>query len=427
MSRWLYTVLLYLLSPFLFWRLWRRGQQAPAYRLRWRERWGLGVPRCHGAIWVHAVSVGEVIAAVPLVRALQIKYPDSPMVVTTMTPTGSERVRELFADQVVHVYAPYDFPGAVSRFLAATAPRILVIIETELWPNLIHGCHRRAIPVILANARLSERSARGYSRIRWIAGPMLRELDWVAAQARPDADRFAALGVANERISVTGSLKFDMELPAETEQHARSLRAGLAPRRPVWIAASTHQGEDEQLLEAHRRILADHPDALLILVPRHPERFVPVGELVEERGFRMLRRSGRTEDPRCQVLLGDTMGELLLLYGVADVAFVGGSLVPHGGHNPLEPALWGMPVLVGPHVFNFQEVCSVMERAGGLLQLDSATTLAQSVSELFADRQKRTETGRRARATVEANRGTLGRLLSGLDRWLGETRKGAPH
>ncbi len=416
--RWFYTLLFYLLTPLLLWRLWQRGRRAPAYRRRWLERFGRGAVRCEGAIWIHAVSVGEVTAAAPLVRRLRQLHPEIPLVVTTMTPTGSQRVRDLFADDVLHSYAPYDMPGAVARFLRAIRPRLFVIMETELWPNLIHGCHSRGIPVVLANARLSERSARGYRRIRFLAAPMLGELDWIAAQGDRDAERFIALGVPGQRVTVTGSVKFDMQLPERAADTAAGLRRRAGGDRPVWIAASTHEGEDEQVLEAHKHILRDHPDALLILVPRHPERFGVVATLVGDQGLSLALRS-RDDDPAaCQVLLGDTMGELLVLFGVADVAFVGGSLVRHGGHNPLEPGLWGIPVLVGPHVFNFQEICQRMADGGGLRYVGSAADLAQALESLLADEALRRRQGQEALATVEANRGALERLVSGLDHWL---------
>lgn len=418
--RWLYNLLLYLLSPLLVLRLWQRGRRAPAYRRRWRERFALQGTMGTGFLWVHAVSVGEVMAAAPLVRKLMARYPQIPFLVTTMTPTGSERVQALFGDQVRHVYAPYDLPGAVNRFLHATRPRLLLVIETELWPNWIAACHRRNIPVVLANARLSARSARGYQRVRRLAGPMLRQVDWIAAQGSADANRFVDLGADPDKVSVTGSIKFDVELPPDAVGKARTMRHQLAPGRPAWIAASTHEGEDELMLEAHRLILEKYPETLLILVPRHPERFETVAQLVITRGFSLARRSCYTDCRGCQVLLGDTMGELLMLFGVTDVAFVGGSLVIHGGHNPMEPALWQLPVLSGPHVFNFQTVFGQMQEKGGLAFVDSAPALAHAVIELFEDDALRQRRGAAAYATVESNRGALQRLTDGLDRWLRE-------
>ena len=418
--RWLYTLLFYLISPFLLVRLWQRGQRAPAYLQRWGERFGRGPVLTPGVLWIHAVSVGETVASAPLVKALQQRYPDLPLLVTTMTPTGSERVRALFGDSVQHAYAPYDLPHAVGRFLRRCRPRALIVMETELWPNTIHACHRRGLPVILANARLSERSARGYGRVSALAAPMLAELDWVAAQAQADADRFERLGVPPGRIEVTGSIKFDISLSATLRQQAGSLRQALGRGRPVWIGASTHDGEDAILLAAHQRLLKQHPEALLILVPRHPERFAEVGALVRSRGLTLALRSRDESAAGVNVLLGDTMGELLMLYGAADVAFVGGSLVESGGHNPLEPAAWGMPVLMGPHVFNFADICARLTDGQGLCFVGSEEVLVTRLQSLLEDPEHRLAIGQHALAVVEANRGALDKLLAGLDQRLAQ-------
>lgn len=420
--RWLYSLLLYLLTPLILLRLWLRGRRAPAYRERVGERFGFfSAPARTGALWVHAVSVGETIAAAPMIRALLARYTDRPVVITTMTPTGSGRVRELFADdiasgRVAHVYAPYDLPDAVARFLGRVQPRLLIVVETELWPNLIHGCARRGVPVLLANARLSEKSARGYRRLSAITAPMLRELDCVVAQNATDGERFVALGLPRERLVVSGSVKFDLAISDELQQRAAQLRVCIGTR-PVWIAASTHAGEDEILLAAQRELLRSQPDALLILVPRHPERFDEVAALVQRASFALQRRStGDDVAMTTQVWLGDTMGELLLLLGVADVAFVGGSLIPRGGHNMLEPAAWGVPIITGDSDFNFREISALLMQAGALVKCDSAATLAAELQRLFADTETRGQRGRAARQVVENNRGALARLLDEIDR-----------
>ena len=293
-----------------------------------------------------------------MVRELMQRHPELPITITCMTPTGSEQIRKLFAEQVGHVYLPYDLPWLQRRLLRKMKPQIGIIMETELWPNLVAECERAEVPLILANARLSERSANGYKRVSWLVRPMFAALDWVAVQSQAEALRFASLGVNKSAMTVTGSIKFDFRPPAALLAQAKSLRDGWG-ERPVWIAASTHAGEDEQVLRAHQTLLQQQPDALLILVPRHPERFDSVARLVSDAGLLQVRRSqGGVPAAADQVLLGDTMGELVMLYACADVAFVGGSLVPNGGHNYLEPAALGLPVLSGPHRFNFTAAIS---------------------------------------------------------------------
>lgn len=412
--RFVYNALLYLLLPFAFLRLLLRSRANPAYRRRWGERLALfpPLPRA-GAIWVHAVSVGETVAAAPLIEALLARYPKRPLLVTTTTPTGSERVRALFGERVCHVYLPYDLPGAVRRFLDRAQPALGLVMETELWPNLYREAARRGVSMLLLNARLSPRSARGYGRIGGLVRSTLRCLDAVAAQSPADAERFLALGAAPTQVSVTGNLKFDLTLPPDLPAQGRALRAELGAERPVWIAASTHEGEDEQVLAAHRQVRAQRPEALLILVPRHPERFDRVAALCREQGLTVARRS---RDERCApdttVYLGDTMGELLRLYAAADLAFVGGSLVPTGGHNLLEPAALGLPVLTGPQVFNFRQITDLLLEAEGARVVADAKALAAAVSELLDDTDIRRRMGERAQAVVAANRGALDRCLA---------------
>ena len=357
MNRHLYTLLLHLALPLIALRLALRARKAPAYARRIKERFSFALPPLKpGGIWVHAVSVGESIAAAPMIRALQARYPELPITVTCMTPTGSERIQALFGDSVQHCYLPYDLPWAAARFLDRVRPRLAVVMETELWPNHIHQCARRGIPVALANARLSERSARGYARFGKLTAPMLAELSLIAVQTQAEAQRFLDLGARPDCVEVTGSIKFDLKIDAELLQRAAELRRQWqAEQRPVWIAASTHAGEDEIVLAAHRQLLETRPNALLILVPRHPERFNSVHELCLSDGLTTRRRAtGEAVQAGDQVLLGDTMGELLFLYALADIAFVGGSLVANGGHNLLEPAALGKPVLSGPHLFNLR-------------------------------------------------------------------------
>jgi 3-deoxy-D-manno-octulosonic-acid transferase len=417
MNRTLYTLLFHLGLPLIALRLWLRARKAPAYRQRIGERFALGLaPMQRGGIWVHAVSVGESIAAAPMIRALLERYPDAPITVTCMTPTGSERIQALFASEprIQHCYLPYDLPWAAGRFLDHVQPRLGIIMETELWPNHIHQCARRGIPVIIANARLSERSARGYGRFSGLTGPMLAEMSGFAVQTEAEAQRFLALGARPECVKVTGSIKFDLTIDPQLPQAATRLREQWqAGARPVWIAASTHAGEDESILAAHRQLLVGHPHALLILVPRHPERFNSVHELCQQQGFATVRRStGEAVTTATSVLLGDTMGELLFLYALADVAFVGGSLVPNGGHNLLEPAALAKPVLSGPHLFNFLEIAAMLREAGALQEIADAAALSAAVERLIGQSEVAAAMADAGLQVMKANQGALQRLLN---------------
>lgn len=411
-ARLLYSLLLYLLLPAILLRLCWRALRAPAYARRWGERFGRVAPLSGTVIWVHAVSVGEALAALPLIRRLQASQPQARLLVTTTTPTGSALVRAQLGDGVAHCYAPYDFPHVVRRFLDRVRPALLIVMETELWPNVLHGCARRGIPVVLANARLSARSAAGYGRVAALTRPMLAALTRIAAQTRADGERFLALGLEPERLHVTGNIKFDLDLDTALRERAHQLCAAWRGEvRPIWLAASTHEGEDESVLAAHRQLLAARPDALLVLVPRHPERFARVHALCTDQGFRTLRHSaGRPLAADTQVLLGDTMGELLAFCGAADLVFVGGSLVPVGGHNLIEPAAWGKPVLSGPEVFNFVEAARLLEAGGGLRICADGAALADAVVELLDQPERRAAMGAAAHAVAEANRGALARL-----------------
>lgn len=419
MNRTLYTALFHLGLPLIAVRLWWRARRAPAYAKRIGERFARGLPpMVKGGLWVHAVSVGESIAAAPLVRALLERYPDLPITLTCMTPTGSERIRALFEGnpRVQHCYLPYDLPWAMGRFLDHVQPRLGIIMETELWPNLVNQCARRGIPVALANGRLSARSARGYARFAGLTAPMLQQMNLLAVQTETEAQRFRDLGARPEAVTVTGSIKFDLHPAADLPERAQALRSQWqALGRPLWIAASTHQGEDEIILAAHRELLRTHSDALLVLVPRHPERFAQVATLVEQAGLSLARRAiNEAVGAGTQVLLGDTMGELLLLYGTADIAFVGGSLVPNGGHNLLEPAALTKPVLSGPHLFNFQDIADRLTEAKALQVVDDAIGLADAVRNLIELPQAARRMGEAGLAVMRANQGALERLLQAL-------------
>jgi len=409
----IYTFLLHLMLPLVVLRLLWRSLRAPAYRKRLGERFGRfeGAP-APGGVWIHAVSVGEVQAVAPLVRHLLRHRPELPVTLTTTTPTGSERVRRLFGDEVFHRYFPYDLPWCLRPFLERVRPCLLVLVETEIWPNLLAECETRAVPVLLANGRLSERSARGYARLGGFARGAFARLSKVAAQSPEDARRFISLGVPEARVSVTGSIKFDQRLPASLQEQVQVIRRLWGEHRPIWVAASTHEGEEEAVLDAHARVLERVPAALLVLVPRHPERFDRVAALVRRRGFTLARRAKEEAcEAGTQVFLGDTMGELPLFLGVADVAFIGGSLVPRGGHNMLEASAQGVPVIFGPHVFNFDAIATLLLEREAAVQVGDAKALARQVVEWLGDASERSRVGENGRRAVEENRGALERLV----------------
>jgi 3-deoxy-D-manno-octulosonic-acid transferase len=419
-----YNWFLRLLFPYVLVRLMWRGLRNPDYWRRIPERFGfitpLTTPR---VIWVHAVSVGEVRAAVPLVRELSVRYPDYPLLITTMTPTGSAQVRELFNGKVAHCYAPYDYPAVVRRFLDRTRPMMAIVMETELWPNIFHECRARSIPVFVTNVRMSESSMRKYQRFASLARSTLRQVSRFAAQSRADAERLLTLGADPESVTVTGSIKFELNTGASLRESAEVLRLAWGQDRPLWLAASTHQGEEEAVLAAlaqlkrHKRFA----NMLLVLVPRHPERFAAVARLCRKNGFRIALRS---ETPGAvaadvEILVGDTMGELQLFFGAADVAFIGGSLVPTGGHNLLEASAVGKPVVFGPHMFNFQEISQMTLERGAGVQIQAPSGLAAAVSDFLGNANRRDHAGEAGRKMVEENRGALAANMRILEQLLG--------
>lgn len=420
MLRFAYVVLSYLLAPFVAVFLALRGLRHPAYLERFGERFGFGAARERPCLWVHAVSVGEVQAASALVRRLLERYPDWPVVVTTVTPTGAERIADLFGDAVSHIYAPYDLPGAVRRFFDRIRPRLAIIIETELWPNLYHECGRREVPLVLASARISPRSVQRYRRFVGLFREALSHGIVIAAQSERDAERFRSLGANPARTHTTGNIKFDLELPENIRERGAALRAAHAPGRPVWVAGSTHEGEEEQVLEAHRVLRGSVPNAFLMLAPRHPERFASVGALIGEKDMTVVTRSsGRPCNEHVDVLLVDTLGELTTMYAAADIAFVGGSLVPVGGHNLLEPAALGRPILTGPHTFNAEDIADLFLDEGAALCVRDAAALAQQLETWLLDRASAERVGQRGLEIVHQNRGALERLLQLIDPLVG--------
>ena len=414
--RFFYNLLTYLLYvPYVgYWLI--RGITNRSYLQRIGERLGIGYPRLERCIWIHAVSVGEVVAAVPLIRALGKRYPDRPLLVTTVTPTGAARVASLFGDEVHHTYIPFEAPQVVNRFFSATRPDIALVLETEIWPNLYRGCGIRNIPLVLVSARISPRSVRSYRRLLPLFRETLSHGIIIAAQTEADAERFLSLGAASERTRVTGNIKFDVELAPDLPVRGRELRADLFGDRPVWIAASTHEGEEEIVLDAQQKLLQEIPGLLLVLVPRHPQRFAGVRDMVTKKRMSVVSRTdGEPCSPDTQVFLGDTMGELTLFYAASDVAFVGGSLVPIGGHNLLEPAALGLPLVSGPHVFNAEEIADMFVDKGACRLVHDADELAADVGQLLSDPQMAARLGDAGRGILEGNRGALARLLAMIE------------
>jgi 3-deoxy-D-manno-octulosonic-acid transferase len=413
--RYLYSLLTYISAPLFSVVLLLRGLRDRTYWHNFGERFGFGPALEKPCIWVHAVSVGEVQAAAALVNTLRERYPDIPLVVTTFTPTGAGRARALFKDRAQVRYLPFDLPGAVHRFFNRIRPRIAVIFETELWPNLYHQCGRRRVPLVLASARLSARSVDRYGRLGALFRETLAQGVVVAAQGEADASRFRALGSDPSNTHVTGNLKFDFSVPADIAERGRALRDYYAPGRLVWVAGSTHGGgEEEALLEAQKLIRGRQPRVLLVIAPRHPNRFGEVAAQLVSRGVRFIRRSQTPAAgaiAEAEVMLLDSLGELLDFYAASDVAFVGGSLVPIGGHNLLEPAALGLPILTGPNNSNSAEAARALTGTGAVQVVQNPQELADKVVALLAEPETRTRMGAAGRAFVEANRGALQKLL----------------
>lgn len=407
----LYTLAWWLVLPFAFLHLLWRARRQPEYLRHWGERLG-GAPRLAGrpVIWVHAVSVGETRAAAPLIHALRTRYPDHTLLLTHTTPTGRQTGAALFGGQVVQAYLPYDLPWCVRRFLERTAPRLGVILETEVWPNLLAACERRGVPVYLVNARLSERSARGYARFGALTRASLARFRGVAAQAAADAERLERLGA--RKVAVAGNLKFDVPPPADTEHRVAELRAAYGARF-VFLAASTREGEEALLLDALATL--DLPNVLLVIVPRHPQRFEAVARLIEGRGLQLSRRSERRAvAPGASVFLGDSMGEMAAYYAAADVAYVGGSLLPHGGQNLIEAAAAGVPILIGPHTWNFAEAAEQAVARGAALRVQDAGQLVERLKALYADAALRQAMAAAGLAYAREHRGATERVMAML-------------
>ena len=406
--RYSYNILVYLALPFAFARLWWRGRHDPAHRQNWRARLGYIHPQtAQRPLWIHAASLGEVIASEILLRRWMATYPNMPVWITTMTLSGAKEVKKRFGDRVYHSYVPYDTPTAVKRFLTKLNPLAAVCMETELWPNLMRSCQKAQIPFLLTNARLSLRSFQGYRRVNALFKPLWPAI-YVAAQTQAEAERFIALGVPLAQVTVTGSLKFDLQLSPQDFERAAYFRDRFGQRPLIWLAASTHEGEETIVLDAFAQIRLTLPTLLLVIAPRHPERFDSVAALITARGFKMARRSqNQIVEEETDVFLQDTLGELLHSYGAVDLAYVGGSLVPIGGHNMLEPSAFAVPSITGPHVFNFLEITQMLTQANALDTVTNAETMARTVIDTLTHPDKRIAKGERARQVVAANRGAV--------------------
>jgi len=409
-----YSLLIYLATPFVLLYLAIRGLRDRNYLKRWPERFAFfEAPEASGAITLHAASMGEVNAASALIRELGVLFPATPLCLTTITPTGSDRVRALLAAGACHVYAPLDLPGSVRRFFDRVRPSLLIIMETEIWPNLYHEAHTRGIPIIIVNARISERSIGAYRRLKRLTADALGKVSVIAAQSEGDAARLMEIGADRERVTVTGNLKFDINLPPSLLELGDSLRLAWGTDRLVLTAGSTHEGDEGPLLEAFKGLLKTFPSALLVLVPRHPERFGRAAQLARSAGLRVSLHSenpGCSRDTQCFVI--DSMGVLLHYYAACDVAFVGGSLAAVGGQNVLEPAALCKPVVVGPHTFNFRDILRQLLEHQGALQVQDAQELEAAVRRLFRDPELRDRMGHAGSNLVNSGRGALERTLA---------------
>jgi len=430
----LWSIAAYLLLPYAVGGLIWRAIRYPAYWKRWPERFGFVQPiEGERVVWVHAVSVGEVRSSAPLVRAIAERLPRHRVLVTTMTPTGSEQVAMLFGDRVLHRYLPYDTPDAVARFLDRVAPELAIIAETEFWPNLFRACVRRGVPLHIVNARISLSSFRAYLLAGRSVRSMFASADLICAQTSLDAQRLRNLGVDDRLLTVTGNLKFDVEAPQTVYEEGRQLRRQWGESRRILIAASTHHGEEVRILSAFADLRQRYPDLLLVLVPRHPERFGTVVRLCRRRGFEVARRSTLSGNlpGSCSVVVGDTMGELHRFYAASDVAVIGGSFVRHGGQNPLEACMVGVPVIFGPHMFHFEEISALTLERGAGRQVPNAGALVEAVALYLDQPELRRTAGAAARALISENRGSLESTLTAMNRQLARTgarsaeRKGA--
>lgn len=419
--RLLYTLVIFSLTPLVLFRLYFLGKKNKAYRQRWSERFGfVSWPKeAKPIIWVHAVSVGEVNAATPLVQQFLEKYTEHQLLITTVTPTGATTVNKRFGKDVMHLYLPYDLPFSVKRFLRIVKPEILVTMETEIWPNLYSACNQLDIPIFIINARLSQRAVKRYRLVSKLMTYTLSLVEIIAAQTHADAERFISFGANKEKVFVTGNIKFDISVPHSITEQAQSLKRYFSINRPIWIAASTHEGEEEIILDAHMKILEKYSDAVLILAPRHPDRADKVASYCKNRNLLYINRTNQTMfKPEHTVYILDTLGELQLHYAASQVAFVGGSLVASGGQNMMEPASLGLPVISGPHTFNFTEITDLLIKNNALIQVSDDKELTEQICKLFSDANLRFHIGELSKEVIELNKGNIEKLIELFDQYI---------
>jgi len=392
----------------------RSTKNAPL-RQHWQQRFGFIPDRNRqnqAVICLHAVSVGETLGAKALIEQLITAYPQHRIVITSTTLTGKNTVKQLFGERVNSYYFPYDLLGSVQRFLQRLRPEKVIMIETEIWPNFYAACYKKAIPIILANARLSQRSMQAYLKIQKFSAETLSNTCVIAARGQQDAEHFRRLGVDPKKIIVTGNIKFDLQLPIQQIQAAKHLQQQWGQQRPVWVAASTHQGEDALLLAIHQQLLQQIPDLLLILVPRHPERFEAVYQLAHATGLAVQKRSEqKTFSPQTQIIIGDSMGEMFTWYAAADVVFMGGSLVTTGGHNPLEPAAVAKPIISGEHIFNFAEVFPLLEQVNAAWVLEDIQAIETKLLDLLQHPKQWQQAGKAGQAVIQQHQGAVAAIL----------------
>ncbi|TAL47436.1 MAG: 3-deoxy-D-manno-octulosonic acid transferase [Methylovulum sp.] len=411
-----YSGLFYLVIPFIMLRLAWRGIKAPDYLCRWRERFACyDKPFPEGVIWFHAVSVGEAEALFPLVRQVQYRHPELKLLITTTTPTGSARVSSVLKNTVAHVYLPYDLPDAVDRFMQCFKPSLAVIMETEIWPNLYAYCGKNSIPLYIINARLSGKSARGYQKIPALIRPALAQVKRIATQTQDDSLRFIAIGASGEKVMTLGNMKFDIEFSQELIEQGLQLKSALFDKRFAWICASTHKDEEKICLEIYREIKQELPELLLLIAPRHPERFPEVKKLCEQQHLELVTRTSNAAcRPSTDIYLVDTLGDLKMLYAASDLAFIGGSMVPVGGHNILEAAAAGVPVLFGPYMANFKEIAQGVLAQGAAIQCLDKDAVVKAIRMLYKDPAYREALVENAALFVRQNRGAIARICDML-------------
>lgn len=414
LSLYLYRLALYVAFPIILLRLLWRALREPRYFEKLPQRLGLGFRAVRpnaGGVWIHAVSVGEVNAAAPLIEYLLKHDPKKPIIVTTMTPTGAERVKTTFAERVQHCYLPYDYPGAVRRFLNHASPCLAIVMETEIWPNFIAGCNRLSIPLLYVNVRLSERSYRGYQRFSSLIKPTLEKINRFAVQNEADAQRLIRLGAPAAAVTVTGSIKFDIELKPEVIKSAQALRNEWGQARLIWVVGSTHEGEEATILKTFAQLRTEFKSLLLVIAPRHPQRFATVFRLCA-RDYQTVLRSQTTGSlgEEVDIYIADTIGDLPMLIAAGDVAFIGGSLMPIGGHNVLEASAAEVPVVFGKHMFNFSEIAELLLQNDAAIQVMNDKELTEAMQRLLASQSLREKYAKRGKDIVAKNSGALEKI-----------------